>query len=566
MERYNVYKKLGGINQPGEFIRIANRIMHRSFTDFMVQPDSSYSYYVTSANQTTQSDPSDTVEITLAGQQSLAIITGTLKNEVDNEPIVNGRVRFSAANTCFGVTVNTNEIGEFSADLLPGNYYIRSMAMGFIPEFYDNVPNIQQATLVTLNSGDSLNFDITLAPFIPPVIYTLSGNVTDNLGNPLHSRVVVYPVSRNTYYHHNNVKSAFTDSLGNYSIPVREGDTLVVFCKPFNRDFLPEYFDNKQTFAEADRVPVNGDVTGINFSIEPVPVYANGITGVVKNEDTVGVEAHITAFNLSGNHMKKYRTVTDSLGNYGLSNIVPGEYILLAMPEDDYMPTFFRYDGQPTLHWRDADSVVVETAGIVSGIDFTVHSFTVGGYASVTGIVKDNADNKINGAAIFAVDQNNNVISYSISNSNGQFVMEGLEPGNYRIIGDKFGFNLDQYFNVTLDYNTNFSQNLSITLTPDGVTSAEGNTALVKEFVLNQNYPNPFNPTTSIQYALSSRQFVTLKVYNLLGKEVATLVNETKPAGTYNLKFDAANLTSGVYFYKLQAGSFVETKKMIVLK
>jgi len=88
----------------------------------------------------------------------------------------------------------------------------------------------------------------------------------------------------------------------------------------------------------------------------------------------------------------------------------------------------------------------------------------------------------------------------------------------------------------------------------------------VYEFSLEQNYPNPFNPTTSIQYAIGSRQFVTLKVYDVLGNTVATLVNEEKPAGTYEVKFDASNLSSGIYFYKLQAGSFIKTKKMILLR
>jgi uncharacterized Ntn-hydrolase superfamily protein len=85
-------------------------------------------------------------------------------------------------------------------------------------------------------------------------------------------------------------------------------------------------------------------------------------------------------------------------------------------------------------------------------------------------------------------------------------------------------------------------------------------------FYLYQNSPNPFNPTTSIQYAIGSRQFVQLKVYDVLGNEVATLVNEEKPAGTYDVQFDASALPSGIYFYKLKAGSFAETKKMILLK
>ncbi len=88
----------------------------------------------------------------------------------------------------------------------------------------------------------------------------------------------------------------------------------------------------------------------------------------------------------------------------------------------------------------------------------------------------------------------------------------------------------------------------------------------ITEFALHQNYPNPFNPTTSIQYALSSKQFVTLKVYDVLGKEITTLINEEKPAGEYEVEFDGSGLTSGIYFYRIKAGSYSETRKMILLR
>lgn len=93
----------------------------------------------------------------------------------------------------------------------------------------------------------------------------------------------------------------------------------------------------------------------------------------------------------------------------------------------------------------------------------------------------------------------------------------------------------------------------------------EGET-IPKEFALEQNYPNPFNPSTIIQYAVSSRQFVSLKVYDVLGNEVATLVNEYQEPGRYKVEFDASALASGVYIYKLTAGSFTSSKKMMVVK
>jgi endonuclease/exonuclease/phosphatase family metal-dependent hydrolase len=85
-------------------------------------------------------------------------------------------------------------------------------------------------------------------------------------------------------------------------------------------------------------------------------------------------------------------------------------------------------------------------------------------------------------------------------------------------------------------------------------------------FMLEQNFPNPFNPTTSIQYEVGSQQFVSLKVYDVLGNEIATLVNEELPADDYDLNFDATGLPSGLYFYQLKAGNFIETKKMVLLK
>jgi hypothetical protein len=89
---------------------------------------------------------------------------------------------------------------------------------------------------------------------------------------------------------------------------------------------------------------------------------------------------------------------------------------------------------------------------------------------------------------------------------------------------------------------------------------------VVTAYALEQNFPNPFNPSTTIQYALPNAGDVRLTVFNVLGQEAATLVNENKPAGTYSVQFDASRLASGLYFYRLQAGSYVEMKKLVLLK
>lgn len=97
-------------------------------------------------------------------------------------------------------------------------------------------------------------------------------------------------------------------------------------------------------------------------------------------------------------------------------------------------------------------------------------------------------------------------------------------------------------------------------------TDVVASAGLPKEFTLKQNYPNPFNPSTTIEYHLPGSAFVSLKVYNVLGKEIATLVNEQKSAGIHFARWSAESVPSGVYFVRMQAGSFTQTRRMVVVK
>jgi len=148
-----------------------------------------------------------------------------------------------------------------------------------------------------------------------------------------------------------------------------------------------------------------------------------------------------------------------------------------------------------------------------------------------------------------------------------------LWTGTYRGLDSDYGYSVQQtsdggYIITGSTYSSEFaSQNVwLIKIAPDITAIDEAYQTNINNYHLQQNYPNPFNPTTKINYQLPNMSLVILKVYDVLGKEIATLVNEEKPAGSYEVEFDATQLSSGIYFYKLQAGEFVETKKMIYLK
>jgi len=97
-------------------------------------------------------------------------------------------------------------------------------------------------------------------------------------------------------------------------------------------------------------------------------------------------------------------------------------------------------------------------------------------------------------------------------------------------------------------------------------TSVKESPLVVRSFTLSQNYPNPFNPTTTISFSLLSKSFVSLKVYDMLGREIATIASEEMSAGYHSRQWNAANMSSGIYFYRMQAGSYSETRKLVLLR
>ncbi|MBM4158217.1 MAG: T9SS type A sorting domain-containing protein, partial [Ignavibacteria bacterium] len=132
----------------------------------------------------------------------------------------------------------------------------------------------------------------------------------------------------------------------------------------------------------------------------------------------------------------------------------------------------------------------------------------------------------------------------------------------YPFIGDVFNFSKDRYGNIWI-----CAAGGLYVYNPAGVIGIENNTAVISEnYIFIQNYPNPFNPVTKIKYSLPKAGLVTLKIYDILGREVCMLINEYRNAGRYITEFDGSNLSSGVYFYKIEVNGFSDVKRMILVK
>jgi hypothetical protein len=116
------------------------------------------------------------------------------------------------------------------------------------------------------------------------------------------------------------------------------------------------------------------------------------------------------------------------------------------------------------------------------------------------------------------------------------------------------------------DLKTNMEFILTNFMGEQATTGVDDVSGIPLTYTLSQNYPNPFNPTTTIEYQLPKQAFVKLKIFDLLGREVTTLMNERNAAGKHSVRFDALSLTSGVYFYKLETDDFIQTRKLLLLK
>jgi hypothetical protein len=137
-------------------------------------------------------------------------------------------------------------------------------------------------------------------------------------------------------------------------------------------------------------------------------------------------------------------------------------------------------------------------------------------------------------------------------------------PHEYTYIDSSLSSSLYYYRlkQVNNDKSFNYSLPVEVVL----ITDVNETTNVIHNFALSTNYPNPFNPSTTINYQLPKQSHVTMKIFDVLGRELVTLVNGVEESGYKSVNFDASELPSGVYFYRVQAGSFVQTNKMVLMK
>ncbi len=564
--KFEIYKKN---SDSTEFVKMHVFMPRKEYKDYFVELGKTYNYYVVAVAGGVSSLPSDTISVTV--EEPVVVsgnISGVVTDEVTGLPLVDAKVqlipnRFSFP---FVTRLETDSLGAFTANVPTGDYYVSISKHMYKCEFFDNVTNMHDATVVTVSDTASVVLNIALAPFVIEQHFTLKGKVTDTSGTGVRARLKV--ILQNETLH--NVRYVNTNHEGNYSVRLNENDTVIVYAEAVNSDLIPEYYNNKLTAQEADVLVVTANLENIDFVLDPRPAYNNSITGLLKDTLGLPIVGSVTAFKLgeNNNHHNGYKVsaVSDSTGAYTLTDLVPGNYLLFACSFPNYIPTYFRFDGVQTFHKHDADTLDIAEETNLSDINFTLLSRVVDGDGSIIGKINDENGIAINGAVILIKDDNNNIVSASVTNSTGDFTTANLSTGNYTIMAGRYDYDDAELTDVEITDNSYYSPLVNLSLTTSSLTEVKSESAIPTGFALSQNYPNPFNPETTIKFSIPSTNVVTIKIYDILGSEVSTLVNETKQAGNYELKFNASKLSSGVYFYSIKAGSYTKTLKMALLK
>ncbi len=500
----------------------------------------------------------------------------------------------------------TDSLGMYSMNLDTGVYLVRAewpyasisaAIVSYIPEWFDNVTDPALATPVKVAEGVTFTADFGLSKFPQPVYATIEGIVTDTMGTPLrHATVAILrslqdmSVSAATMrmmpgtddesmdvegvgFCRGVVWKGFTDSLGYYKARVRANRAYIAVAARWG--YLPEYYDNKPHPLLADIIKVTSDVKNIDFSLAENPVIQNSISGIVRDSAGNGVPSILILFPARPfvTPLRVRIGHSDSTGAYTIGNVIRGTYIVLAVPFAGYAPAFYKAGAFGVMQWRFADKVLAN--GDVSGIDVGVVPIRSAGFARIRGIVQAGGS-PLAGVRVLATNTAGEVVGYGLTDGQGGYAIDAVPTGMTTLSADRPDYEGTPTA-VNVSWDTYDLNNVDFTLQEATATGVSDEPSVAVQYALDQNFPNPFNPSTSIAFAVPAAGHATLKVYTLLGQEVATLVNGNVPAGRATVVWNATDdagrqVASGLYFYRLtvtDAGGkaiFGVVKKMMLVR
>ena len=519
------------------------------------------------------------VAVTAQAQTGAGRIQGRVLDEAENG-IPDAQIMFLTN----GLTIYdfTDEQGDYNALLPVGTYAVgvrlttgEEDNVRTYTEFYDDVRFLHEATTLTLNEGqtiENIDFQVPdLANAPPAITMTISGRVTDAAGSPLANAFVMINDVRGII----TPDSAITDVQGRYSVTIQDYVQRLKAWS-FKPGYNLQFYDQQPSLFTATEIFVDPDnpvVSGIDFVLEESTNgnTGNSIQGRVTSDAGFPVsEALVVGFNTETEEVRY--ALSNFQGRYTITGLDGGSYYVLFLASG-LAPQFFGN----TLRWQEAELVNVE--GTTFDVDARLGGLnrppiggrtrtnSTGGESNFTGVVQRFDDNSPIGNTLITIyDAEDKIVGFDLTDPQGVFEILDTEPGTFTVKANRIQFD-DAEATMTVEDVEFFAQTfINLTLTASMATDVEADDT-PGSFHLGQNYPNPFNPETVIRYTLPQAAHVTLTIYDVLGREVTTLVDGPQTAGTTTVRFEAPGiLPSGVYYYRLEAGTLSRTGRMVLVR
>jgi hypothetical protein len=591
------------------------------YNDFQLLGGQTYYYRVTSVvlRDTTafESEPSSTVSAFAAApggggggrRHNHGTIAGRVVDGTSLKPLVSAQLGiFRVSST--GLPVEkalTDGSGHYKVALDTGSYIIRALppasggtaAQGYQPQWYNNATSPSGAERLEVADTSRLVADFALVRTTIAPKAVIRGMVSDSAGNPLKGALVAVlrtiqemeqPSGSGDDVPGTGVESreivgighaqgvvweGNADSLGRYEAGAETGHAYIVLAAASG--FAPQFFDHQPGPLTANILRIDGDTSGIDFNLGAVDAAAQfSVKGGVRDSAGVGVPSRVVLIPVR--HRSSALSVrfvyTDTAGGFVFTRVRAGSYYALALPFSRFAPAYFRAGSIGVSRWQAADTIQV--SGDVPGIDIGVRLVPFSGITRLEGLARSSGS-PVAGVNVFASTDDGAIAGYGLSDDRGSFALDGIPLGRINLSGDLEGFQTAQS-TVDVPAGSLSIPGADLTLTTATATSVPIQVGAPGTYALYQNYPNPFNPSTTIAYALPVASTVSLRVYNVLGQEVATLLNGSLAAGRHESVWngkDGAGLAaaSGIYFYRLEASAQdgsgarrVEIRKMIMVR
>ncbi len=542
-----------------------------------------------------------------------ASIFGTVSDELSS-PVAGALVRVSQVGngTSYSYETITDQNGSFRIDDIqagvpnggPGALsklylYVKSPDPALSSQWFINASRVSEADERLIFTGDTLRFDFILHPD-PNNLTPVAGLVRDTAGNPVAAaRVSFVPVSHfihigdttnrsNPYYFSLDVmrkifaeSSVVTDAQGRFTTLLPIGKAYYTVAE--KEGFVTTYYPSERNVLESRAVRIAPSGKPLDFALAPALIGNSSLAGkIVKMENGISpvstvVVAITTGVRRGGGGTLEFITaLADSDGIYVIRNLKDSSRVrILAIPFGESAPLFYTGAGG-TDSWNDADSLLV--SGDMQDVNVYLPSAPGRGIGSIWGMVQTrNAANQyvpLPGALVYILTASTGEIAgYAVSDSLGFYSITGLPPNIYTVTACKIGWrNEARVNNQRLLYTDSRSvervlqQDLFILPDPSDPTTAAELAGAPDGFVLYPNYPNPFNPSTTINYFLPKAATVSLRVYDMFGREVALLDEGRRAPGVHTVRFAADRIPSGVYMYRLTVDGSLLSRKMILVK